>query len=59
MRKVKVDNKEDAFFHGFFLDAEEGPTLIWQFPVAIIEFPDGHVETVRPERIRFLTPPTE
>ena len=49
-----VVDKGEAAFHCFSTDHEEfegGPGL---YPVAVVEFPDGRVDVVRAERIRFL-----
>jgi hypothetical protein len=52
---VEVD-KGEAVFHGFGTDHEEYESGPGNYPIAIVEFPDGHIETPRAERIRFLTP---
>ena len=54
--KYDMIERGEALFHAFGTDFEEfegGPAM---YPVAIVEFPDGHIETHRAERIRFLTP---
>lgn len=46
---------ECAVFHGFGMDYEEfsdGPP--GNFSVAIVEYPDGHIEMPRADRIQFL-----
>lgn len=45
-----------AVFHGFSMDHEDYESGPGHFPVAIVEFPDGHIETHRVERIKFIKP---
>ena len=55
-KQYDMIEKGEAVFHQFGTDYEEfenGPGL---FPVAIVEFPDGHIETPRAEWVRFLVP---
>lgn len=54
--KWEMMERGEALFHSFSADYEELESGLAMFPVAIVEFPDGHVESVRAERIRFLTP---
>ena len=58
-KQYDMIEKGEAVFHQFGTDFEEfesGPGL---FPVAIVEFPDGHIETPRAEWVRFLVPNAE
>ena len=52
---VKVDAGE-ALFHQFGVAYEEFENGPGNFTTAIIEFPDGRVESVCVEMIRFLEP---
>ena len=52
---VKVDAGE-ALFHQFGVAYEEFENGPGNFSTAIIEFPDGHVESICVEMIRFLEP---
>lgn len=44
----------EATFHQFGIDYQEFSEGPGNFSIAIIEYPDGRVDSVRPERIRFL-----
>lgn len=64
MRSIRVFKPEgsgmvfdsDAVFHGFSTDFEELRDGVGQFPVAIVEFPDGSLDA-RPLRlVRFNCP---
>ncbi len=47
----------EAYFHRFSIDHEKYAAGRGYFPIAVIEFEDGRVETCRADKIRFLTPP--
>lgn len=44
----------EAWFHGFGADYEEFENGPGNYSTAIIEWPDGRVEMVRPDKIRFV-----
>jgi len=44
----------EAFFHGFGIDYEEFENGPGNFSTAIVEWPDGKVEMVRADKVRFL-----
>lgn len=44
----------EAVFHGFGADYEEFETGPGNFSAAIVEFPNGQVDLVRADKIRFL-----
>jgi hypothetical protein len=46
----------NAVFHGFSTDYEEFDNGIGNYSVAIIEWPDGKVETVQADLIQFVNP---
>lgn len=54
--KWQIIDKGVALFHAFGLDYEEFESGHAGFSTAIVEWPDGKVEMVRADRIRFLTP---
>ena len=45
-----------AVFHGFSTNYEEFDNGIGNYTVAIIEWPDGKVETVQADLIQFVNP---
>ncbi len=48
------DEREVAVFHDFNTDYEEIGCNVGQYPVAIVEFRDGSVESVPLALIRFI-----
>lgn len=44
----------EALFHGFGVDYEEFESGPGNFSTAIVEWPDGKVEMVRADKIRFV-----
>jgi hypothetical protein len=46
----------EALFHGFGSDYEESSEGFGNFSTAIVEWPDGKIEMVRADKIRFLHP---
>ena len=63
MRRVEVTDwrdskkKSEGFFHQFGLAVDESCDGNASYSVAIIERPDGSVQLVGPDYIRFLDPP--
>ena len=53
-KKWKLEEKGEAIFHQFGVDYEEFDHGQATFTTAIVEWPDGTVNNVRVERIRFL-----
>lgn len=51
----KLEEKGEAAFHQFGCDYEEFESGPGNFSTAIVEWPDGTVENVRADRIRFIT----
>lgn len=47
----------EALFHGFSVDSYQAEGGVMTYCVAIVEFPDGTVDTVYPTLIRFVNPP--
>lgn len=56
MMRTTVD-RGVATFHAWGHDYEEFENNAGNYSVAIIEWPDGTVETVKPENIKFLPEP--
>ena len=52
----KLEEIGEATFHQFGTDYEEYETGPGNYTTAIVEWPDGRVESVRPEWVRFVTP---
>jgi hypothetical protein len=50
------DGPHEAVFHRFSMDYEEFDEGPGNYPVAIIEWPDGKVDTVRVSLIQFVNP---
>ncbi|MDO8463754.1 MAG: hypothetical protein Q7S46_00660 [Gallionella sp.] len=48
--------KGEAIFHSFGVDYEEFETGAGNYSAAIVEWPDGRVDMVRADRIKFLVP---
>lgn len=48
--------KGEAIFHGFGSDYEEFETGAGNYSAAIVEWPNGQIELVRADRVRFVTP---
>ena len=44
----------EATFHGFGVDVEEFENGPGNYSAAIVEWPDGRVEMIRADKIRFL-----
>lgn len=63
IRKIQLRNSEikdpskTGYFHGFFQEVFSEGEYISSKPVAIIEFENGEVEKVDPNRLRFVSPP--
>ena len=55
----KIVDKGVAEFHGFGAGIEEGNNEFVSYSQAIIEWPDGKVEMVLPERIQFISERSE
>jgi hypothetical protein len=51
-----LDGPHQGVFHRFSMDHEEFDEGPGNYPVAIIEWPDGKVDTVRVSLIQFVTP---
>ena len=54
--KYRLEPQGEALFHGLGVGYEEGETGIGNYSTAIVEWPDGRVESVVADRIRFVTP---
>lgn len=59
LRPILVDNEYKAYFHCWehcreFADSILGPGEILSRTLAIVEFMDGHIEKILPERITFI-----
>lgn len=52
-RLIKVE-KGEAIFHQFGVDFEEFESGAGNYSTAIVEWPDGNVENIRVDSIRFL-----
>ena len=52
----KMVEKGEALFHSFGADYEEFENGPGNFSAAIVEWPNGQVEMVRADRIRFVPP---
>ena len=55
---ANVVEDRDALFHQFGIDYEEFSGEPIGFSIALIEWPDGRIEMVRADSIRFITPST-
>jgi len=53
--KWQLVDKGEAVFHSFGLDYEEFSDGACGYSTAIVEWPDGKVEMVRADRVRFLS----
>lgn len=51
--------KGEAIFHGFGSEYEEFENGAGNYSVAIVEWPNGQIELVRADRVRFVTPNTK
>ena len=51
--KYQITERPGAMFHSFGVDYEEFENGPGTYSVAIVEWPDGTIETVRADRIRF------
>jgi hypothetical protein len=49
-----IKAKGQALFHQWGLDVIEYPETAESFTVAIVEWPDGQIETVAPAMIKFI-----
>ena len=58
-REWKMVEKGEALFHSFGTDYEEFESGPANYAVAIVEWPNGQIEIVRADRIRFVTPSAE
>ena len=47
-------DKGEAVFHQFGVDYEEFENCAGNYSTALVEWPDGTVESVRADRVRFL-----
>ena len=52
--KWQLVDRGEAVFHSFGLDYEEFSDSACGYSAAIVEWPDGKVEMVRADRVRFL-----
>ena len=52
----KMVEKGEALFHAFGADHMEFENGPGNYSIAIVEWPNGQVEMVRADRIRFVTP---
>ncbi len=52
-----IGEKGTALFHQWGIDVIEYPETAAIFTVAIVEWPDGHIETVKPDMIKFVLDP--
>lgn len=52
--KWQMLEKGEAVFHGFGLDYEEFSDGACGYSTAIVEWPDGTVDMVRADRVKFL-----
>lgn len=56
-RRIHIKNSErEAWFHCWSVNSEEAESSYGNFPVAIVEYDDGTVDTVFAELVRFLVP---
>lgn len=53
--KWQLVDRGEAVFHSFGLDYEEFSDGACGYSAAIVEWPDGKVEMVRADRVRFLS----
>lgn len=54
--KWYLADKGEALFHCFGVNYEEFESGPGNFSIAIVEYPDGTLDTVPIEYVRFLTP---
>jgi hypothetical protein len=52
--KYVLTPKGEALFHGFGVDYEEFESGPGNYSTAIVEWPDGRVESVRADHVRFM-----
>ena len=52
--KYVLTPKGEALFHGFGVDYEEFETGPGNYSTALVEWPNGQVESVRADHVRFL-----
>lgn len=51
---MKLEEKGEAVFHQFGCNFEQFESGAGNFSTAIVEWPDGRVESVEVEHVRFL-----
>ena len=54
--KWQMVDKGEAVFHSFGLDYDEFSEGACGYSTAIVEWPDGKVDMVRADRVRFVMP---